>query len=46
MIQKNGGYMDTQRALYFKLNLDVIARKDTFQKISVTLQKSYDPQTP
>ena len=32
MFQKSGGYIHTQIALDFKLNLDVIARKDTFKK--------------
>ena len=37
MFQKRGGYIHTQSALDFKLNLDVIARKDTFQtKLSIT----------
>ena len=35
--QKSGGNMNKQTALDFKLKLD--ARKDRFQKISVTLQK-------
>ena len=32
MFQESGGYMYTQTALDFKLNVDVVARKDTFQK--------------
>ena len=43
---KYRGYIHTQTALDFKLNLEVITRNDIFQKkFSVTQQKSYDPPT-
>ena len=32
MFQESGGYMYTQTVLDFKLNVDVVARKDKFQK--------------
>ena len=34
--------MHTQTVLDFNLNLDVIARKDAFQKVSVSYQKIRD----
>ena len=45
MFQKFEGYMHTQIALDFKLNLDVIARKDALQKIYAMYQKIYDSHT-
>ena len=46
--RKNGGLedIDMQTALDFKFSLDVVARKDTFKKISVTNQKSLNLHTP
>ena len=32
MLRKKEGHIHTQTALDFKLNIDVIARKDTFRK--------------
>ena len=47
MFQKSGGFIHTQIALDFNLNLDVIAIKDAFQtKTSVRYQKSNDPRPP
>ena len=40
---KYGGYIYTQTALDFKLNLEVITKKNIFQKNYVTYQKTYDP---
>ena len=39
MVQKSGGYIHTQTASDFQLNLDVLARKDTFQKIICYIAK-------
>ena len=46
MLQKSGAYMHTQTALGFKFYLDVVARKDHFQKVSVTQQTAMTAISP
>ena len=44
--KKSGGYIHTQTALDFKLNLDEVTRKGTFQEKSLLHSKKAMTSTP